>query len=329
MILSIFLDILLPIFVMVALGAWLRWKFSVDLATLTKLNIYLFVPAFVFDKVANSKLPWADMGGVVMMTLIQVILLGVIVWGIGRTLRISRKTLCAVALAVMFYNSGNLGLPLAQLAYPSTPGAVYPASKDGGAVQAFVVLVQNVLTFTLGLGIAAAAHRASMAQVFIRILRLPVLYVLAAALTARIWLDGAPARHLPALIARPTEFLSAGLVPVALVTLGAQLAVHPRWPRWKPVSLVVFLRLIFAPVQMVLLLWGFHTIGWRALDLWPWPAELLILTAAVPTAVNTLLLTLELDGDATLAADCVFWTTICSCITISGWLLAIRLFRPP
>src|SRR5688572_26845916 len=107
MLLSILLNILLPILVMVGLGAWLRWKFQVDLATLTKLNIYLFVPAFVFDKVANSRLPWADMGGVVLVTLVQVTTLGVIVWGIGRLFSVSRKTLCAVALAVMFYNSGN------------------------------------------------------------------------------------------------------------------------------------------------------------------------------------------------------------------------------
>ena len=39
MILSILLNILLPILVMVGLGAWLRWKFQIDLGTLTKLNL--------------------------------------------------------------------------------------------------------------------------------------------------------------------------------------------------------------------------------------------------------------------------------------------------
>jgi predicted permease len=94
------------------------------------------------------------------------------------------------------------------------------------------------------------------------------------------------------------------------------------------VGLVLLLRLVLGPAQMALLLWGFHGLGWRALDLWPWPAELLILTAAVPTAVNTLLLTLELDGDATLAADCVFWTTVFSCLTITGWLVVLRMLMP-
>ena len=77
------------------------------------------------------------------------------------------------------------------------------------------------------------------------------------------------------------------------------------------------------------LLWGFHVMGWGALDLWGtsgWPAELLILTAGVPTAIVTLLLTLELGGDVDLAADCVFWTTIFSCGTISIWLLILRVW---
>ena len=120
------------------------------------------------------------------------------------------------------------------------------------------------------------------------------------------------------------DCIAVGLIPLALVTLGAQLASNPRWPRWKPVGLVLFLRLIAGPIQMAALLWLLHKTGPQPMDLWPWPAELLILTASVPTAVNTLLLTLEIGGDADLAADCVFWTTVVSCVTITGWLILLR-----
>lgn len=315
---SIVLNIILPILVLIAFGAWMRRRFNVDLGTLSKINIYLFVPAFVYQKVATSSLPWQDMGGVIIITVTQVAMLGGIVWGLGRLLRIGRKTLSAVAIAVMFYNSGNYGLPLAELAYPGTENL-----KNGAAVQAFVVLTQNCLTFTVGLAIAAAAGAARWTDIFTKILRLPVLYIFAAALITRFLTDG-DASRLPIFIAKPAEYLAGGLVPVALVTLGAQLASNPRWPRWKPVWFVLVLRLIFGPVQMFVMLWLFHLTGWRAVDLWPWPAELLILTAAVPTAVNTLLITLELEGDAELAADCVFWTTVCSCFTIAGWLLVLR-----
>src|SRR5437667_2538349 len=107
----ILLNVLAPILLMIGLGALLRWRFAIDLPTLSKLNIYLLVPAFVFDKVSTSTLSWEQMGGVVAVSIVQVASLGLIVWGVGRILRISRKTLAAIALAVMFYNSGNYGLP--------------------------------------------------------------------------------------------------------------------------------------------------------------------------------------------------------------------------
>jgi predicted permease len=347
MITPILFDVLAPILILMGAGALLRWRFQIDLATLSKINIYLLAPAFVFDKVVNSTLSWVEMGGVVTISVMQVATLGLFIWGIGRALRVKRQTLAAVAMAVMFYNSGNYGLPLAELAYPhqssgmsgyrsagganATPTPPYsdtptPPAKDGGAVQAFVMLTQNVLGYTLGLVIAGFAHPTIVSPLrnLWRILRLPVLPMLCVALAARWWLQSDPSHTLPLAIAKPASYLSAALVPIALATLGAQLASNPRWPRWRPVSLVLVLRLLLGPVQMAALLYGFHLLGWRAVDLWPWPAELLILTAAVPTAVTTMLLTLELEGDTDLAADCVFWTTVCSCATIPVWLVLLR-----
>jgi predicted permease len=158
---------------------------------------------------------------------------------------------------------------------------------------------------------------------------MPVIPALVSALLARWWLQSDPSHQLPIAISKTAQYISAALVPIALVTLGAQLASSPRWPRWKPVSMVLVLRLLFGPIQMALLLWGFHKLGVGALDFWGddgWPAQLLILTAAVPSAVVTLLLTLEMEGDADLAADCVFWTTVFSCVTITLWLIVLRLW---
>ena len=329
MIRAILFDILAPILLLVALGALMRRKFQVDIPTLTKLNIYLFVPAFIFHVVSRGKLSWAEMGGVMLVTAINVLALGLVVWGVGRRLGASRRTLAAVALAVMFYNSGNYGLPLAALAFPGQNGAVGAGVRDGAAVQAFVVFAMNILTFTVGLFIAASAGAGHWSAGLTKLLRLPMLPTVAAALLARWWLSAEPGRELPVMIAKPAEYLADGLIPLALVTLGAQLADNPRWPRWRPMSLVLVLRLVYGPVQMAALLYGFHLLGWGPLDLWGadgWPAASLVLTAGVPTAVNTLLMVLEVGGETDLAADSVFWTTVASCVTITGWLVVIRLW---
>ena len=318
---SILLDILAPILALVLLGALVRRKFHIDVGSLSKLNIYLFTPAFMFYQVSHSTLSWASMGGVVLISVLLVTVLGAIVWTGGRAMRANGQTLAAVALGSMFYNSGNFGLPLAALAYPDP-------RQDGAAVQTFVALTQNFLAYTLGMGIAAWAGGGEGFRGLTKLFRTPAVPAIACALVARWYLKGGDDRALPAVIEKTARYLSDGLVPIALVTLGTQLADNPRWPRWRPVSMVLVLRLIVAPLVMGLLLYGFHRIGWAPLDLWPWPAASLILTAAVPSAVVTLLLTLEVGGEADLAADCVFWTTVLSAATITGWLVVLRMAFP-
>jgi predicted permease len=315
---DILLTILAPILIMIAIGALLRRRLRIDVATLGKLNIYLFVPVYVFEYVSTSTLAWQQMIGIFTITVVQVLTLGLIVWLIGRALKVSRPTLAAIALAVMFYNSGNYGLPLAQLAYPTSAAD----GRNAAAVQAFVMMAMNLLTFTVGMAIAATAHPGGMKSGLKKLLRLPILPGLALGIAAQYWIK--TGHTLPLAISKTSRYLADGLIPIALVTLGAQLASNPRWPRWRPVGLACLLRLIVGPIQMGVLLWLFSKSGVASVDLWPWPAELLVLTASVPTAVNTLLLILEIGGDAELAADCVFWTTLFSCVTITAWLVFLK-----
>src|SRR5512133_2228790 len=102
MILRILLDILGPLLLMIGLGAIMRRKFQVDIGTLSKLNIYLFVPVFIFDRVVSSAtISWGQMGGIVAVTLLQSLSLGLLVGVVGRALRVEFKTLATMALSVM------------------------------------------------------------------------------------------------------------------------------------------------------------------------------------------------------------------------------------
>jgi hypothetical protein len=315
---AILFDILGPILLLVSLGALTQRLFNLDVNSLSKLTLYLFTPAFMFDMVSNSRLSWGEMGGVTLVTMLQIVGLGMLMWGGGKLFRVPTKTLTAVALSVMFYNSGNYGLPLARLAWPGDDG------HDGAAVQAFVALTQNLMTYTLGFAIVSRAHPRHNVSGLKAFLRLPYIPTIILALLAHQWIT--TGHRLPVLISATAHYLSDGLVPVALITLGAQMAIRPRWPRWKPVSVTVFLRLIFAPMAMLGLLCALHVSGIRGLDLWPWPAQEVMLTAGTPSAVATLLITLEAGGDGELSADCVFWTTVLSAITVTAWLLVIRVW---
>jgi predicted permease len=140
--------------------------------------------------------------------------------------------------------------------------------------------------------------------------KLPMIYVIAAGFLLR----DTGVRVPPSLL-EPLRMLGDAAIPVMLVILGAQLAQRARWPRWRIIGPVIVIKLLAVPAVTAAVCW--------AMGLWPWPAAQIIIGMAAPTAVNTLLLTLELDGDAALAADCVFWTTIASALSVTAILMCL------
>jgi len=261
----------------------------------------------VFRYVATADISGAAMAGVVGATLLLVAALFGATLAACRLAGAGRATAVAAILATTLYNSGNIGVPLAELAFPGGLGRT---------VQSFVLSTQSVLTFTLGLALAGSAAGGGWRTSTGRMLRMPVLYALAAAFAFRAAAGNEPA-DLPAVIDPVSRYLANALVPVALVTLGMQLAIAPRWPRWRVVSFVCAALLLAAPALMAGITWGLSA-AWPggAMDLWPTYAAVLIVTAGVPTAVNALLLTMELGGDDRLMGDCVFYTTVLSPVTL-------------
>ena len=309
--LPILTDILGPILLLMAAGVWLRSRYAVDMATLAKLNLYVLTPAFVFRNVATSTLGGGEMAAIMGVSAMLSLGGGAAAFVAGRAAGASWRTTSAVMLACMIYNSGNYGLPLAELAF----------GPRGAAAQVFVLSTQTILTFTVGLALAGSATGGGWRAAAGTMLRLPILYTLVLAV---LWKWGAGGRELPSLADKALTYLAGGLIPVALVTLGAQMADAPRWPRPRPVGFVVVARLLLAPAAMAAMLFGLHRLlPGTPLDLWPWPAALLVTTAGVPTAVNTLLLTIEVDGDVRLAADAVFWTTALSAVSVLIWLAVV------
>ena len=211
----------------------------------------------------------------------------------------------------LFYNAGNFGIPVSMLAY----------GEAGGQVQALVVMFVNTSIFFLGYGILAVAKGDGFGAV-LGYFKLPMIYALIAAFVVREagWVHDSGLDHTvwPIWIEwlkKAVGFTAEGMVPIALMTLGAQLAKRPRWPKWKLIGPVMFLKLAAMPVATGAVVW--------ALGLWPWPGAQIVLAASGPTAVNTLLLAIELDGDTETIADCVFWNTIACAVTVTITLMIL------
>jgi hypothetical protein len=301
--LSLFGSVLVPVLLIVAGGAFVQRFHRLDMLTLSKMQIYLFVPIFLFYYIYRSELSLGDMAGIAGAVLLAKLVLAVPLWVILERLKVPRETLAVVLLSATVFNAGNFGIPVAVRAF----------GEAGGSVLAIIVMVSNLSLWGVGYTIMATMTGSSPKEAMMGYFKLPMVYMLLLAffLRAMHW-------QLPEPVTYSLKTIADGLIPVALMTLGAQLALQARLPRWKAVLPVVSFKLLLLPAitaGVVLFL-----------KLWPWPGAAIILASAAPTAVNTLLLTIEQKGDIELAAECVFWTTLLSAFTVTIVLAIIQAF---
>ncbi len=130
-------SILFPLFAIAALGFFVGRRMKPDLSHANKLNMDVFVPALVFSALAGRETRVIDYLPLAGATLLVVVGSGVAAWLIARACGFSPKTLIP---PIMFNNCGNLGIPLAVLAF-------------GDAALAPVVVtfvVSNLLHFSYG-----------------------------------------------------------------------------------------------------------------------------------------------------------------------------------
>lgn len=298
----LFGTVLVPILIIVGAGALVQRYHPLDTGTLSKMQIYLFVPVFLFYYVYTSTLGWRDVIGIAGAVMLAQWVLGLPLFWFLLKRKVRREAVAVILLSATLFNAGNFGVPVAVRAY----------GEAGGAVQAIVVLVANLSLWALGYGLMASMTGRGAKEAIAGYFRLPMFYLLILAFVLR-------GMHipLPEPILYAAKLLAQGLVPLALLTLGAQLARQARWPRWRAVAPVLFLKLLVIPIVTAVVVYF--------MGLWPWPGAMLIVASAGPSAVNTLLLAIEQDGDVELAADCVFWTTLLSSITVTLVLALVRM----
>lgn len=299
---QILLDIIAPIFVLIGMGFFMEKKTRYDLQVLTKALLYLIMPATLVTTLSTSKLSSAYVWDTLFFCLAMLILLFLLSAGIARIFRYNKQMTRAFNLSVMYYNSGNYGFPASDLAFPGL----------GLAVQAIILCVQNFLIFTLGFFIISARHIPAR-QAFTQMFKMPFIYAIIMA-----WLIRSYHIQMPAFIWLPLEYLTQALIPMALLTLGIQLAKTKINHAWQ-VSLVSLLcRLFISPII------GYGLVFLMDID--QAIAPILILSTSYPTAINTVLIAMEFDSEEEFAANAVFLSTISSVITVAAVIYMVKEF---
>ena len=234
------------------------------------------------------------------------VLLG-IGWAIGRLLRLPRGVLPVVALAAAFPNSGNYGIPLVELAFG--PGFVMH--------QAVITSMHAILIVAVGVPLLTAG-RGGYASALADVFRTPLI----PAIVVGLLLKGfdVPA---PAPLAVPLAVIAGALTPVALFTLGAQLATLTYAGSRLPFTAGLVMRLAVAPLLTAAAL--------IALPVAPTLFELLVITACAPVGALLPILFAEFatgpdaEANTALASAMVAVSTALSPFVVTAALVLSRL----
>ncbi len=136
-------QVIIPVFFIVAVGYGYARRARPDLTTFNRIVLDVMTPMLVYTGLAGKDFRLGEHLPLIGAGALLVVLSGVVAWVVARATRSHPRTLVPV---VMFNNSGNMGLPLALLAFG-------PA-EFGAAVALFSV--SCLLHFSIGARITSA-----------------------------------------------------------------------------------------------------------------------------------------------------------------------------
>ncbi|ART79236.1 AEC family transporter [Oceanisphaera avium] len=131
------INIVVPVFAVVALGWWFGRRQIGDMNFVNAANVLIFCPALVFSALLDNPVHLRESGLLILAGLLLILIPGAILYALP-ILGLERRTM---AMGGMFRNTGNIGIPLMMLAYGE--------DKLGAIIILFVL--SNIVHFSLGL----------------------------------------------------------------------------------------------------------------------------------------------------------------------------------
>ncbi len=201
-------DIILPVFLVIALGFAYARKAKPDMAWVNRINMNVLAPALIFTALAGKDFDLVANRLLILGSIGVVLGSGLLAWPFARLLHEDRRTFVP---PMMFNNCGNMGLPLAILAF----------GQPGFSAMVAVFTVSNLLHFTLGVWILD--HHAKFAN----LLRNPMVIATFAGFLFALFHPPMPDFLMLAL-----KMTGDAMIPLMLISLGVRLS-DVSWSSWR------------------------------------------------------------------------------------------------
>ena len=194
------LGIILPVFLVIALGFAYARKAKPDMAWVNRINMNVLAPALIFSALAAKDFDLVANRLLILGSVGVVLGSGLLAWPFAWLLHEDRRTFVP---PMMFNNCGNMGLPLAVLAF----------GQPGLSAMVALFTISNLLQFTLGVWILD--HHARFAN----LLRNPMVIATFAGFLFALLHPPLPDSLMLAL-----KMTGDAMIPLMLISLGV------RWP---------------------------------------------------------------------------------------------------
>ncbi|RLB76003.1 MAG: AEC family transporter [Deltaproteobacteria bacterium] len=289
----VFLNVILPVFGIVLLGALLGGRLELQARTLTRAAYYIFVPAFIFQSISQADVPLTSLSRMITFIILTHLLAVLIAAGLGRVLGRSKEMIAAFIMIAAFGNVGNFGLALIQfrlgdIALPEA--SIY-----------FVVI--NTVAFVICISAAGWAHGGGRGAIW-SVLKTPALWATVPAVMVSIG-----GFDVPLLLDRMVGLLAGAMIPVMLFALGLQLREQARIHLTTDVFLASGFRLLLAPILALLIAAPF---GLSQIE-----SAAGVLQAAMPVAILVSIIAKENDIVPEFVTSVVVVSTLASVVTLS------------
>ena len=277
------LETVVPVFLIILLG-FLIGKFKkINVGPLVDLLVYVTVPALIVSSITKSSLSVADFFTVALSAAGVIIILGILAFFLFKAFHSTSRGLY---LPLTIGNSGYLGYPIALLAFGAE-----------GLSRAVVFDVVNSL-FLYSIGIWLIHQKKDFREMF----KIPLLYAVLLGIGLNLF-----SIQIHPVIAKPLEMVGSITIPLALLVLGYKLTEVRVKAFLVGIGASLF-RIIGGFLAALLLVSLFSISGVSR--------NIVLLEAAMPSAVMTLILCQKYGRDADAVASVVFLSTVLSIISI-------------
>lgn len=291
--LSIFINVVTPVFTIVLLGYLVGPRLQLQYRTLSRTAYYILIPAFIFNVMSGINIDLHTAGRMILTISAVYLITGFIGWLAATLLGYGRNMAIAFLMTGVFGNMGNFGL------------AIVNFHLGDQAMESATVYMVTINTVAFAVCVMAASWlRNGGFGALKTLLMTPGFVILPFALFF-------PVTGLtpPLMVSRVAGLLGNAMIPLMLLILGLQLRETGHLSFGMPVLVASAVRLVVGPILAFVLISISGLSGYEAASG--------ILQASMPAAVITSIIATEHDIVPNFVTSVVFLTTLLSLFSLT------------